>query len=333
MLLTKDVFLDKILSDDKGHIITCNILDGLDKALYDKDFVKEVFDWWIDLCNHQGILSPNMILSVLNILVFENLPRGFRPYDRKPEFRLKCLRRINLTGKDATVTTIVSASIIPLLIRPEDLGTFAAKGVEFPSSGLMNDDSLDALTRLPETDRQVQLKDEAAIGGKKLAWISLANRLTNVLRRAPSPADEARDTLGLVHYERDVVLIALYYSAEVLDYNACARPTFADAGTHSRFKARADSAINRMRAAWGHTAHLGRFVRGERNIDGLPERVSSPIGQAAMTASPIITLIPLGRLAASRGRDVNDNDQKYAERLRAGRDKSELKSRMFGILS
>jgi len=332
--LTKDVFLDKLLSDYRGQIIVCNILGGLNGSLYDTNYIKEIFSWWLDLCNYNKITSSHTIIAMLNSLVFENMPRGFRPHIPKPDFKLLCRRKTDLINDSNKLTTVVSTFIFSILISNDDLRRLYSVGVEFPSdySQPMKDDALKALMDLPEADRVFRLKAGAAIGNKKLVWFSMKDRMENILSSAVNSADAVRDVLGLVHRKPDDVIIALYLSAKVLNHVNCARPTFADASTNTRFKAIADEVLNRKRSSWGHTAHLDYFANKRSSIDGLPERITSPIDQAAMVDAPINRFIPLGKVTTLRGHTVDDDDAEYARRLLSVRNIHQLKVSMLGII-
>ena len=128
----------------------------------------------------------------------------------------------------------------------------------------------------------------------------------------PGLPDRARDRLGLIHRKVGDSLVALYLPAKAIDPLPNGRPTFADAGIHARFKSRADTTANRKRCRWGHTADLDKFGRSERYIDGLPERVSSPILSDKLGG---IAFIPLGDVSTARGASPGDGDAAFADRL------------------
>jgi hypothetical protein len=332
-LSQKSSFLDKLLSVYHGQIIASNILDGLFERLYGVNFVGELFKWWISLCAFKNLTTPNTIIAGLNILVFENLPTAF-PIPNRPDFALICQRGTRLINNDEKLTTCVSSFIFSILISNDDLRILYSKGVEFPTNNIqpMKDDAISALMSLTEPERKVKLKDSAAIGNKGLVWYTLEERLNNALSRTPNKADEARDILGLVHRRSDDVMIAMHISSKVIKNTLNSRPTFADATTHPRFKTKADKFSNIKRSSWGHTAHLAFFAEDKQIIDGLPERVCSPIKQSHMVVDPEISYTPLGKVITTRGHDIVDDDKEYGQRLLNRRTIHEVKSQLLGII-
>jgi len=226
--------------------------------------------------------------------------------------------------------------IFSLLIHPDDKGRLYAHGVEFPSnsSTIINDDALDSLMNLSDTNRRVRLKPDAAIGGKKLVWLTTKELLDKVILNSTNPADKIRDMLGLVHQKPNQVLIALHFQAErIQDSVIFGRPTFADASTHKRFSTRAERQSNRKRVGWGHTVDLELLAANKPFVDGVPERIMSPISATSFNDSPIISFTPLNKIMIERGKDALDNDGAFSLRLERGRDESTLKIKMMDILS
>lgn len=146
-------------------------------------------------------------------------------------------------------------------------------------------------------------------------------------------ADQARDRLGLIHIRtEDGALAVLRIPPAAIKSSRYARPIFADAGSHRRFKARADTVANRSRSTWATTADLERLANSKRSIDGLVERVVEPIQDA--TIGQRIFVQPLGRVTIERGGDPSDNDQAFATRLhRQHGGVAEIRVRMKRVLS
>jgi hypothetical protein len=332
--LTKSEFLDRFLADDRGIIVACNILDGLNGGMYNADFIRLIFDWWIGLCNHQNIASSHMIIAALNSLVYEKSPRGFRHADPKPEFKFSCRRKTRLVNDDNEFTTVVSSYIFSLIISNADSRRFYSKGVEFPSTNNqpMKDDALRALMDLHEVDCVFRLKVDSAIGGEKMVWFSIKELVESAVSSAANTANEARDVLGLANRKPDDVIIALHLPAMVLRHVDCARPTFADATTNERFKTMADTASNKKRSSWGHTANLGHLASNRSSLDGFPERIAAPIAQASTTGAPVFTFTPLGKITTLRGHTAYDSDMGYARRLASGRNMHQIKTALLGII-
>lgn len=163
--LTISQFLDILLSDYRGQIVACNVLDGMSEKLYDTLLVQQLFDWWLSLCNRLGHTTPNRVLATLDNVVFGDYPGDFRTYAKKPDFLLNCRRKTRLINSHSHLTTVVSLQNFRDLIHNNDLRRLHTRGVEFPSGSYIADDSLNALINLSEDDRKVHLNSIKAIGG------------------------------------------------------------------------------------------------------------------------------------------------------------------------
>jgi hypothetical protein len=144
------------------------------------------------------------------------------------------------------------------------------------------------------------------------------------------PADRGRDCLGLIHHPQDKALIALYFAANDLAATAGKRPTFADAGGHSRFRTRADQRRHREQSTWGFTVDLEPFARGVSDTDGLPERICLPVSSNDIST---VDILALGRTTLSRGNSPGDDDSAFSDRIctRHG-DTARLRDEIIGIL-
>lgn len=325
-------FVDQILSDHRGQIIICNILDGLDEGLYNKDFICKLLDWWKVLYSHMGG-SKSTLLSTLNALVFNQMPIGFRKGIIKPNFRLICCRKTRVINDDTELTTVIPVFVFKFIIHKKDMDRLHSQGVEFPSDEWQpwNEEAINSLMNLPDAHRKIRI-DAGKTISKHLLWYTIKKGFENALLKGTDYADQVRDALGLVHHEQGKILIALHLSGNALKYVNSGRPTFSDAGIHKRFKTRADKLTNKQRKAWGHTADLGHFASGKPCVDGLPERIAEPIGNNALIDSPEVHFTPLGKVKMSRGNTVNDNDQCFVAHLLKSRSVDKLKQTILSIL-
>lgn len=328
-------FLDRLLIDFRGQIIFCNILDGLNEKLYNTQLIRDFFDWWLALYLNQKGSSVNAMLATMETLVFENVPKGFRPGTPKPNFRLICCRQPRLNNTESELTTVIPVFVFKDIISRADQNRLISQGIEFPSDKRQpwSNEALKALMELPDVHRSIRLEAGRTIGRQhRLVWFTRRTDMDKVLSGCMNYADQTRDSLGLVHHESDEILIALHFSGKALKYVNSGRPAFSDAGTHRRFKTRADIASNRKRSAWGYTTDLRHFAAGRRYVDGLPERVADPIDEKALAEEPKISFTPLGKVTISRGNTKDDNDERFANRLLNGRDRSSIKKEILSIL-
>lgn len=98
-------------------------------------------------------------------------------------------------------------------------------------------------------------------------------------RRGPD-GSKVRDALGLIDTKRDTYLLSLKFSAGHLHSLAgleMARPTFSDNGNR-RFAVYINREAEPIYTdGWGQTVHLAKLREGLSKINGLPERICSPI--------------------------------------------------------
>jgi hypothetical protein len=313
-------------------------MDGLSERLYDKEFVRQFFDWWLALYEHdRSALSPiEKMIGTMEALVFESvIPGGFRMGTRKPDFRLICQRQHRLSNKDSELTTIIKGFILKKIISEKDRQRLASRGIVLPSYEWQpwSDRAIMALIKLPDADRKISLKVGRTIGGLgRLVWFTRRKDLGKVLLNCTKYADQTRDSLGLAHHKSGEILIALHFSGKALQHVKNGRPTFSDAGEHKRFKTHADKASNRKRRAWGHCVDLSHLLANKHDVDGLPERIAYPINKKALVGSPKISFTPLGKVIDSRGDDTNDDDSCFANRLLNRRNVSTIRRDILNII-
>jgi hypothetical protein len=133
--------------------------------------------------------------------------------------------------------------------------------------------------------------------------------------------------LGLVHQGKDVVLVALRLPAYLLGALESARPTFVDAGSHSRFKHLADSPRAKSKRTWGWTADLQKFGEGKNVIDGCRERVMRPPIQTDLVDGTL-EFLALGSVRVPRGDVLGTNDRQFVNRLMMGHTLATIQARL-----
>ncbi len=143
-----------------------------------------------------------------------------------------------------------------------------------------------------------------------LLWITQRKEVEPYINFTDA-ADRVRDRLGLIHYKSRRRLLRLRIRPTMLAGKSVGRPTFADAGSHRRFKAAADKAANRRRQSWGFSADLSLFEGGAKWIDGAPERVVCPLKTEDVES---VEIQYLGEVSITRGSAPND-DEAFAQRL------------------
>ncbi|WP_116811956.1 hypothetical protein [Steroidobacter cummioxidans] len=135
--------------------------------------------------------------------------------------------------------------------------------------------------------------------------------------RSPTPADRARDKLGLIHHGKGVHLLAYRFSGHSLTSMSdvqLARPTFADFG-NSRFRVMPNCKRSRDMSArgWGCTVDLALLSQERRKtIAGSAERItrSLPLNQLDGLEVRYLTMT-----TQSRGRGARENDRAFLDQL------------------
>lgn len=336
-------FLDCLLECPRGQIVLCNMLDGLDEELFAQDFVRDVFNWWHDYFlfrfpNTGDCNTENELLATLDLLLFELTPPNYQHVTTRPDFHFACGYATHDEDDNGYLhVTDVHGFIFHLMASEA------------------RDRNLDDITISPEpTDkevagfnlkkpRKIRLKEKNADGspmtlgrkGRGL-WFTSADQLPGNGKVTLS-ADNVRDYLGLVHYVKDTALMTIRLPAYILKTAKTGRPTFADAGGHTRFKARADLPKHQKNKAWGYAADLDSFATSGKTIDGWPERIAAPLPTSHFPKRAVETL-PLQTLAHTRGlKDKppnRDDHQAFAERLLARHtDLNNLRNRILVIIT
>jgi hypothetical protein len=251
------------------------------------------------------------LMETLDLLLFESQEHRFRPSEKKPLFLLECKRKPRLPKSDIEYVNVTPANVLIYNLMDEYDRRILAGSGKLAVMGEPTKAEIDAV--LAKGKHPVRLKLGATVGRpNRLLWLTPVDGLKAELARISS-ADCIRDRLGLIHYDRvGDALVALHLPSKAMAASEHGRPTAADAGSHARFKTRADRVINRRRSAWGYTADLQKLSSGKPTIDGLSERVATPIPGARLG---IITVTPLHHIVAARGITPKDDHDAFASRL------------------
>jgi hypothetical protein len=361
--MTLDEYLDgldlrgfamALLRRPRGRILCCNLVSSVDDGQCSGDFARNVFTWWLDLfrcrTREEARLRPvdapirnreldDLAAEALDALLAGDLPPTFVAGRAVPRFRLCCRRRSQLKSTvDGLANVTAVHSLLFRLIPENERRGLAARGAISLASVHPTMDEEESfflsgeqtLTLRKDPDGALQ-RTIGAPGG--VVWLTPSAGLARLVKAARA-ADRLRDVLGLLHHPRGRCLAVLHLDDLAVQRCGTARPTFADAGSHRRFKVRADAERNRQRSAWGHTADLARLASGAPILDGRPERVCGPIPTEDLDS---IRVTPLGRTLATRGETSKganrDDDPAFAAQLvRRQGGRARLVARICAIL-
>ncbi|MGQ0593667.1 MAG: hypothetical protein ACT4QB_13765 [Gammaproteobacteria bacterium] len=318
-----DDLLDLLFQEPLGAVVVCNIVDCLDEALVDAPFVR-AFIGAAEAAFDQE--KPKTTMNVVGMLA--KVARGELPVSVSGA---PSIARSFLCG-----CTVAAAPVYDTCSCVFDVGTFKqylvsdARVNEGHGFFLSNPDPAD-----PELKRAIDslngrddiFKHKAQLGGGEfpLFWVCPADTLSIRIAKHLT-GDGARDTLGLIHHGTGVALIEIRFPANKLVSVKWARPTYADAGTHSRFRTVNDDKTNPSISGWGFTVDLGRFVAGDLVLDGLPERVVEPL---AFDRDLEAEFSFVAGTTTTRGLTAaKDDDEAFAQRVLRKRTVADLRNRL-----
>ena len=138
-----------------------------------------------------------------------------------------------------------------------------------------------------------------------------------------------RDLLGLIDHAEDVPFVEIQIPGKQLK-NLTARPTFAEACTHVRFRVLPDSRRAKLRTGWGCTVDLNRFANKDIIIDGVSERV---VKQIQFNETIGVKMKFAGITQSKRGETVNDDNVAFAKRICSATEPAIIKKALLDILS
>jgi|GEM_PF-2739493 len=320
--------LDLLLSDPKGVVIACNLQQSIKQGLVTKNFASTLVDWWFDYYRYtiSGTTGGiNKLLDALDVVISPtNLPANFRPGTHRPDFLLQG-RYPTRKHKINDAQHVMTFTTFRRHVAHEDDYKKLTNGCDIPSANSFTNPSdrgiaraMDLLQKMGRWDCRITADGTIGRSGRIL-WFTSAPSGSTTTRTA----DEIRDMLGMIDRKPGNLLIEVTLPATCLAKQNPRRPTAMDAGSHQRFRVRADGKTKQGRKAWGHAVDLGKFARGEPNIDGACERVCQPIPATAVNQ---LSFRCLGKVTTTRGNDANDNDDEFAKRLLSTCPKTDVKA-------
>lgn len=314
-----------LCSEPLGQIVGSNIVDARANNLVDDGMLKAFLENCVLSYTEDRVKTTEELVAQ-----FIKTARGLLPQDPKTRrcFSFMCTKRTRAMATWREFSTVT------------ELGTFkkhlvSDSAVKGHASFLTNPDPADpmlAVAIATLNGRPGIYQRGARLGGGKNAmfWIAPARKLEELRARLTPQdlGDAVRDLLGLVHYEADRVLVEIRFPNEKVTSRRHARPTFADAGEHRRFRTLPDGAEARRRPGWGHTVDLKRLFRGDAVIDGIPERVVAPL-EFDDSLNPRFEFAGASR--TTRGSTSDDNDAAFASRILGSRTVANLEAELLAV--
>lgn len=319
----KKEFVKILCSSSKGLILGCNIMDAIVSGLVDRNLAIKI----LKSC----LLSfdPNKHKSSEDvILLFENIASG--KLGGKCYYFACSQKAKTISGKGIKFANATKFNtFLRRMVHPADrLSSIGSRIIQ------NSNPSSPAFIRNLEKNAfgKCKLRKDGFIGREGgLIWITEYPNIKN-LQKLPYDirTDRARNKLGLVHYDkRHTIIVFLFFTGDDISKQRNSRPTFVDAGSHSRFKTLPDDIKNKKRSGWGYTVDLEKFVSDQKIIDGLPERVVESI---STNVKKEIDFWISGALFNNSFNDGPHNDDEFRKRLMINRSKNDITSFLLGLI-
>lgn len=322
--LTTEQVVGRLLESAGGQIVACNIVAGIENGLVDPAWAKSVLAWMGEIGAHEDYAEPAGFVRALDDL---------RTHRCSPTALSTTPPDIRLGGVDAPasfkveVSCVVPAWWLDEVVLHQDKQRLAREGLILPqsSSEVLAAATVDEWRDKPAHARVVRFDPASALGDQhSVVWFTRRGALEDALAAEPpsTHAQRARDLLGLVHRHEGTVLAAMHFQPSTLSACASARPTFADAGSHARFKTWPDSMAARNARSWGRTVDLRALDASHASLDGCPERIVASTDGGALSNRATFEFELLGTIRQPSQGSVSD--AAFVQRLLSGRTVTEL---------
>ena len=325
-LLTIEEVIERLLQSCGGQVVACNIVAGIENGLIDPDWATEVLTWMGTLAIHEDYSDPVRFVQALDDLrMHQHPPAASLPF-APPDIRLGGVDAPS--AFDVEVSCILPAHMLGKVMSSQDKQRLAREGL---ATYVLSTDRIAAATvdewrSKPASTRMVRFDPASRLGRQhSVIWFTRRDALEDALDSDDerSRAQRTRDLLGLVHHRQGAMLAALHFRPPTLSMCVSARPTFADAGSHARFKTWPDSQAARNQRSWGSTVNLHALGASRASVDGCPERIVKSIDGAVLSSDATFEFELLGAVEASSGHGASA-DADFARRLLNGRTVEEL---------
>ena len=317
--------IDSLLQCTAGQIVACNVLAGVEHRLIDRAWAKNTLAWMGRLGTHADYGTPDKLVRALQDLRDGRVAPSVAARYRLPEVRLR---------DDAAprpfpveVSCVVPAHRLAGIVSHEDRLRLAREGLALPltAAEFSANSTVNEWRSKPARERTVRLDPRGSLGRRRsVVWFTRREVFakTSAGASANDRTEEVRDKLGLIHHRAGTMLAALHFPRVTLAGIASARPTFADAAHHRRFKTWPDGVGARRRRHWGTTVDLQALDADATSVDGWAERVTKEIDGAALGEGRFEFEL-LGPVPAPRDTG-GAADAAFAARLAGGRTTAEV---------
>ena len=318
--MTVEEVVERLLETVGGQIVVCNILAGVQNGLVDVAWTTEVLASMGKIGSDADHADPTRFLGLLDGL--RTRPPTASP-SGLPDIKLGCTAAP--VPFKVEVTNVLPAWLLGRLMSRDDKRRFVRENLALPRSrtDVLSPRMMEKWQNEPAAVRTVRANPAAELGRRDdVVWFTRRSAFKKALAAIPTSlrAQRARDLLGLVHHHEGAMLAAMHFQPPTLSACPSARPTFADAGTHTRFKAWPDDEPARRDRSWGRTVDLSALNAHAASVDGCPERIARSTRGDALTNGATFEFELLGAVQAT----TDQGDDEFASRLSKGRSAAEL---------
>ena len=310
--------VDGLLASIGGQMVACNVVAGIDNQLIEPALAKEVLGWMGILGDHPPYTGPTGLVRALDHLQTGEVSPDVAIAE-PPDFRLR--GDAKPTPFQVEVSCVLPVHVLGNVVSDQDKDRLASEGLAMPTStaDFIASSTFREWKSKPASARTVRFDAGARLGRRRsVVWFTPREAIAETLKAVNDEdrAQRARDALGLAHHQAGALLAALHFPPATLAGRESARPTFADAAGHRRFKTWPDNAAARRDREWGRTVDLRALDESSPSLDGCPERVTEA-AEGAMLGDGSFEFELLGAVRSSAGAD-GATDAAFADRLADG---------------
>lgn len=333
--MNTDQVIDHLLRCTAGQIVACNIVAGIENELIDRRWVSEVLALMGALGDLEEYAEPMQFVRALDDLQTRTYPPGVSLLTEQLDIRLH--GNAAPTQFEVEVSCVLPAWVLGKVMLNEDKQRLAGEGLVMPTSPteFLADSTIDAWRNKPSSVRKARLDPALPLGRQhSVVWFTRREALEEALAAedANDRAQRTRDLLGLVHHQQGATLSALHFPPQTMSACLSSRPTFANAGSHARFKTWPDGDVARERHDWGTTVDLRALDAAARSVDGCPERVTKTFKGHVLSNNGAFEFDLLGSVRTPLGQG-EAADAAFANRLMNGLTAPDIGAKLKALAS
>ena len=328
--------IQTLVASTKGRIVASNIVASVQHQLISKDLASEVLSWVGLILKEERTGDPLEAVKALEYVLARSYPNNNAPFRDAPDYRLQCCSSQNEKPVPA-LSTIVRLRTLDALVHEEDkelLPPLLENATESLGKQML-DDWQERMEKQGKITLTVRVDPVISLGKRNgVIWFTPRSDLESIFAEQTSVrAQQARDVLGLVHHGIGTPLAALHFKPVTFEDIKSARPTFIDAGGHTRFKTWPDGEDAQEDRHWGVTVDLTKLMDAAPELDGCLECVASSIDRSENGIFPIECEFEyLGIVQENTGAG-SQMDRSFVRRLSGGLGRDRLKQKLTELLN